>query len=58
MGERSLSEKDIHDMERNAEDPEFVKRYDRRKGDRRKAINSTVEPKHDRRQHDRRKIGK
>lgn len=58
MGQRSLSAKDIRDMERNANDPEYLKKLDRRKGDRRKAISSTVEPQHDRRQHDRRKIGK
>ena len=57
MGQRSLSARDIQDMEKLATDPDYLKKLDRRKGDRRKAINSSVDPKFERRQHDRRKIG-
>jgi len=58
MKQGSLSAKDIREMEETASDPKYLKSLDRRKGDRRKAINTTVEPRHDRRQHDRRNIGK
>ena len=47
---RTLSEKDIMEMSKEVSNKE-----DKRKGDRRKAINSWVDPKHDRRIYDRRK---
>ena len=52
MGERSLSETDIHDMGVNRKIP----KNERRKDDRRKSINSYVDPKFERREGDRRML--
>jgi len=47
---RNLSDKDIREMGK-----EEVSINDKRKGDRRKAITSCIDPKHDRRCYDRRR---
>ena len=52
MPERNLSEADVQDMDVEKKIPDI----ERRKGDRRKAINTTIDPKHERRMFDRRKL--
>jgi len=49
MPERTLSNEDLNEMKIDSDDSK-----DLRKGDRRKAINTSVEPQHDRRQYFRR----